>query len=230
MAVNINCPTVGNFRADGTAKMEVVYMQTVALDTPDREFNVAADPFTYFTLAEEASGSTVGYTVSVNNVPGLKTLVGGWLKGGATDANSANVETYMIEYLRGEINALVSTDGVGAALEAHVIKNLAFTQYATDAQNGANTLVDDLCGNQNDLNAIGLQFPAARYPETFSSSLPAISGDSLTVQFTISSSIVVSDSQQDPSSSTNAVSGNPTIGASLNVNKSRIVHLIATKA
>lgn len=229
--VNVNCPQVGTFTANGTAAMEVVYMQTVALATADRTFDVSADPFALFSLAEEASGATVGYTVSIPDKAALKTMIGGWLKGGALDASSSNVASWMIEYLRGEINALVNADGVGAALEAHVIKDLAFTTYAADAQSGADTLVDNLDADQSKKNSIGLQLPAYRYPETFSSSLPARSGDSFTVQFTITSDISVSDSQQDPATGQpNAVSGNPTIGTKLNVNKSRIVHLIATKA
>jgi hypothetical protein len=230
-AVNINCPVVGSFDANGTATMEVAIMQVVSLDTPDETFNVSADPFTHFTLAEEASGaSALVYTVSVN-AGTLKTALGGWLKGDAKDSALQSVETYMIEYLRNEINALIGSDDVGAALQASVVKNLAFTQYAADAQGGANTLVDELNGDQSAKNSIGLQFPEARYPETFEPTLPALAGDSLTFQFTISSNILVSDDQIDPATSnTDATSGNPSVMTKLDVNKSRIVHIVATKA
>jgi hypothetical protein len=231
-AVNINCPVLGSFDANGTAKMEVAIMQVVSLDDPHETFNVSADPFTHFTLAEEASGASIlGYTVSVNATT-LKEALGGWLKGGATDSASQSVEDYMIEYLRGEINALIGGDGVGAALQASVVKDLAFAQYNTDAQDGADALVDELADDQSAKNSIGLQFPAARYPETFASTLPAQSGDSLTFQFTISSSITVSDDQIDPATSNDdATIGNPSAAAALSVvNKSRIVHIVATKA
>jgi hypothetical protein len=230
--VNINCPQVGTFTADGTAQMEVAYMQTVALDSAHSEFNITGDAFQYFSLAEEASGSTLEYTVSIANKAGLKTALGGWMKAaGATNSSSQNVETFMKEYLRDEINALIGADGVGAALQASVIKSLAFTQFETDAQSGADALVEALDGDQNKKNSIGLQFPKARYPEVFASTLPAAAEDSLTFQFTISSSIVVSDDLVDVTTATNAAgAANPTIASALNVTKSRIVHIIATKA
>lgn len=231
MSATVYCPTTGTFNANGSAEMEVAYMQTVVLDTAHSTFDVSADAFSYFSLAEEASGAVLGYTVSIPNKATFKTALGNWLKGTAVNSSSQSVESYMIEYLRGEINALVGSDGVGAALEASAVKNLAFTQYATDAQGGADNLIDALDASQNHLNAIGLQLPKARYLEDFSGSLPAQVGDSLTFQFTISSSITVSDSQQDPAADiTNATGGNnPTIGASLNVTKSRIVHIRANK-
>lgn len=230
MAVNINCKTTGSFNADGSAKMEVVTMQTVSLSTPDATFNVSADPFVHFSLSEESSGSAVAYDVSIPTPSGLKGALGGWLKGGAIDGISQSVEVYMIEYLRGEINALVNADGVGAALEAHVIKDLVFTQYATDAQGGADALVDALNGSQENKDLIGLQFPANRYPETFASTLPAIVGDSLTFQFTITSNILVSDDQVDPApGAPDATTGNPSVTTLLDVTKSRIVHIVATK-
>jgi hypothetical protein len=231
--VNINCATVGSIDADGTAQMEVLTMHTVVLDASDQQFFVTADPFTYFTLAEEASGSSVA-TLNVSvDASGLKTALGGWLTGGAVSNAAQNVETYMIEYLRDEINALIGADGVGAALQASVIKDLAFAQYATDAQSGADWLVDTLEADDHSLKLIALQFPEGRFPETFSSSLPAQSGDSLTFQFNINSTITVSDSVQDnvdpnPPGSNNAT--NPSIGSTLDVIRSRIVHIIATKA
>jgi hypothetical protein len=230
--VNINCKTTGSFNANGTATMDVIKTQTVALDTPHQTFNVAADPFVHFSLAEEASGSAVAqYTVSIVDKALLKTALGGWLKGGALNgaATPQAVSAYMIEYLRGEINALVATDGVGAALEAYVIDDLAFTQYDADAQGGADKLVDDLDGSPENKNLIGLQFPMSRYQETFSASLPAISGDSLTFQFTISSNILVSEDVKDiaPNATDNET---PDVGTLLDVTKSRIVHIVATKA
>jgi hypothetical protein len=239
MAVNINCLTTGTISANGTAEMEVLTMHTVALNTPNATFAVDADAFQYFSLAEEASGnSTAEFTVSIANVAGLKTALGGWLKGSALNS-SQDVETWMIEYLRGEINALVGQDGVGAALQGSVIKNLAFESYDDDAQAGADGLVDALEADQHAKDLIGLQFPPARFisgsSEAFSSSLPAQIGDSLTFEFTISSTITVTDDVVDsvnpnPSGATNNTTGNPTVGSTLDVSKSRIVHIVATKA
>ena len=229
--VNINCKTVGSFQADGTATMEVIQVETVVLSTPNETFNVSANPFSYFSLAEEASGSSAAeYTVSIADKAGLKTAIGSWLTGSATNGQSTpqSVETYMIEYLRGEINALVSTDGVGAALEAHVIKDLVFTSYAADAQGGADALVDALDGNQDNKNLIGLQFPSNRYPETFSSSLPYATGDSMTFQFTISSNIIVTDEAKDLVAAAPNAATQATVVPNLDVTKSQIVHIIAT--
>lgn len=233
MSVNVNCPITGTITADGTADLEVLYMQVVNLGAPDATFDVTADAFSQFTLAEESSGSTVEYVASLADAAAFKTALGGWLKGGAKNATAQTVEVYMREYLRGEINALLSSDGVGAALEASAVKNLAFTKYDEDAQAGADGLIDALNADQSAKNSIGLQLPKARYPETFSSSLPAQSGDSLTFQFTITSTIAVSDSYVDVSTETDASgNANPTIVGQpiASVNRSRIVNIVATKA
>jgi hypothetical protein len=229
--VNINCKTTGSIAADGSAKMEVIQIETVVLDTPHETFNVQADPFTHFSLAEEASGASAEFTVSIVSATALQAALGGWLKAaGAKNAGAKSVEEYMIEYLRGEINALVDQDGVGAALEAHVIKDLSFNSFEADAQTGANNLVTDLSGNQEHKNLIGLQFPASRYGETFSAALPAQSGDSMTFQFTITSNILVSDEAKDlVASEANAATQAATSNI-LDVTKSRIVHIVATKA
>ena len=232
--VNINCKTLGSITANGTANMEVIQVETVVLDAPDQTFNVTADPFTHFSLAEEASGSTAEYTVSIVSVPNLKTALGTWLKGGASGAKNTaatpqSVETWMLEYLRGEINALVGEDGVGAALEAHVIKDLAFDSFEANAQTGADNLVDSLEGSTDNKNLVGLQFPASRYPEIFASTLPAASGDSMTFQFTISSNIIVSDEAKDLVADTDNALTQAATGAVLDVNKSQIVHIVATK-
>jgi len=233
MPVTVYCPITGDITANGTADLEIVTMQVVSLSNPDATFNVGADAFAQFALAEEASGGTATYTVSLANAASFKTLLGGWLKGTALNATSQSVHTYMLEYLRGEINTLLGSDGVGAALEASVVKNLAFTAFDANAQTGADVLIDDLNADQSAKNSIGLQLPQDRYPEVFAPTLPALSGDSLTFQFTIDSTIDVSEEPVDPSAThTDATVGNPTIAGQLvaSVNRSRIVDIVATKA
>lgn len=232
--VNINCKTTGTVNADGTAKMEIIQIETVVLDSVDQTFNVAADPFGYFSLSEEESGPNASFTVSISDAAGLKAALGNWLKGAAL-AGGQTVQQWMIEELRTEINNLVSTDGVGAALEAHVIKDLAFTTYNTDAQTGANNLVDALDLSTENKNLIGLQFPASRFGETFSPTLPALSEDTMTFQFTINSNIVVTDAVvnlvPDEANAATQATVEPTTQPSgaLDVSKSRKINIVAAK-
>ena len=214
-------------------------MEIVSLQAADATFDFDADAFAHFSLAEEASGATaMVYTVSIKDVEALKTALGTWLTT-ATDSNAKNTQTYMHDYLVGEINAIINStnastaganpgDDIGAALQASSV-SLTFDSFQTDAEAGADNLIVALEASQPDKNRIGLQFPTARYPATFSADLPAESGDSLTFQFEINSTITVSDDPKDQAAPTAGDNGNPTVGTKLNVTRSRRVNIVVTK-
>lgn len=235
MPTSVNCPVVGTFQADASADIEVVYMETYVLPDANAEFTASVDMFSHFNLAEEASGnSVVGYTVSIANAAAFKTALGNLIKADATN-NSQLAAAWMLEYLRTEINALLTTDGVGAALEASVVKNLAFKDWDVQAQLGADALGDALAADQDALNSIGLQLPASQYSQENTAegnlSSVAASGDSLTFQFTVTSEVKTS---YDPKEKAATYAPNGLSAADgktgPTVQKSRILNFTAIKA
>jgi hypothetical protein len=234
MSAAIKCPTRGVFTADGSAQIETAVMHEVSLETADQTFTVAnAAPFGHFSISQNGENSTPGvldFVVSVN-ASSLADSLAGWLNGGAL-VNGVNVHDYMLEYVRSEINDRVASTGLGQALEATVVKDLAFASWAVDASAGALDLATRLAANQADLDSIGLQFPEGRYPTQFASTLPSQSGDSLTFQFTISSTISVSAAAKDTIVNANGSAGitnaNPAVNT-YSALRSRIVHITASQ-
>jgi hypothetical protein len=234
----INCPITGSFTVNGSGQLEIVTMHTVSLSEADATFDVSADAFQYFSGVQEAPGSSSA-TFTVNlDASGLEGALTNWIKGDATLAG-VEPESWMLEQLRADINAAINLDGVGSALEGSVVKNLAFAEGAgsfdVNATAAVTTLVTELNASQEAKDLIGLQFPAARYPDGASNgtfAIPAQVGDSLTFQFTITSTITVTEDRVDDSTTqANASNASPVspVMPNLTALRSRIIHIKANK-
>jgi hypothetical protein len=231
MSVQINCRTLGSFNPAGSGATQTVTMYNVALATPAQTFTVNENPFTHFTLSEETAGSTTAVFNVAMNATSMNTALSGWLKGGATNGGSQSVETWILERVRADVNALIALQNVPNALETQVVGGLTFTQFNVDAQGAVDTLITDLAGSQEDRDLIGLQFPASRYPAEFSTVLPYQSGDSLVFQFTITTEFVIGKSvAQDVAtlvSGTTEAPPQPTHVANFNISYVDVVHIKA---
>ena len=225
---NINVPFVAAMSADGTAELETVKQETYNFTgNAHATFTGAltAEIIAAFTLSEEGSGSTVELEVAVANLKDALTTALGVVK----DANNASITDYLTGWAQGEIDADLASNTIGAGVEASAVKNLSLVVDASGAAEAMEDGIDGLTAGVRRL--IATQLPSSRFPETFSSALPLISGDSMTFRFIASSSVTVSESAQDLDGAADGATAGvgPGVGSGYGID-SRTIDVVLTKA
>lgn len=254
MPATVNVPFVGTMNNSGTADLQTVQQESFtftgvanavlsgvlspdiigAFEMSQEEqtsgtvvLNVGMRTDTLFKAALKAALETVTVTSADNDLRDQYAIAG---------ASSKTLQEYIVAWCRQEIDNDLTTNTIGAAIEASEVENLTLSNFANDASGAAVSMYDGLVGLSADTRRlVATQLPSSRFPETFSDALPLIDGDMMVFRFNVNPTIVVSEKIQDLGGSTDggaagtaAAGAGPGVGSGYGVDQ-RVIELVLTK-
>jgi hypothetical protein len=254
-AAIVNVPFVGTMNNAGTATLQTVQQETYNFTAAaDVVLSGAldADIIGAFQLSEETQTSgTVVLNVAMRNESAFKAALRNALQSvtvstadgdltgqyATLGAIGVDLEDYIVAWARQQIDADLTANTIGAAIEASEVESLAITDFSANAFDAAGSMYSGLNSLSADVRRlVATQLPSSRFPETFSDALPLVSGDQMVFRFNVNPSITVSENPQDlggaadggASGSASAGAG-PGVGVGYGVD-ARVIELVLTKA
>lgn len=221
----INVPFVATMNADGTATLQTVQQEEYNFtDAADATLvgDLSSGIINAFQLSQETQTSgTVVLNVAMRNPTAFRNAMTAALQAVTVSVADTDLsgqyatagavgkllKEYIIAWDRQEIDTNLTSNTIGAAIEASEVQNLDITDFAMDASAASVDMYDGLDALNADVRRlIATQLPSSRYntdasgtalSEAFGDSLPLISGDKMVFRFYVNSNISITEDPQD---------------------------------
>lgn len=263
MSVNVNIPFVAALQSDGAANLQTVQQDTYTLGVPDVILfgDLSSNILNAFLIAhEDASDSAVALSVTMQNKEAFVAALAAAMQAatistadaaihskysgasavqGAGTGTGLSLENYIKAAIHTDVIVALNNNTIAAELEASDVQAITLGTYAADCSAAAAAMWDGLDGITDSLRrVIATQVGNTRFTdasEGFTSTLPLVSGDSMTFQFNLNSNLTISEDVQDVVSGAGTNNGSgpgvgtyPTGGSNILASNSRVVQLKLT--
>ena len=232
-------PLSATMTADGTADLNQVEQQSVSKAAADWELSIshasANDLFRAFAIAEGTANSSADIVVNYvsANDAATKAAIKYALEN-AVDGSSNALKKLMQDYVKGEVEADLSTSGLFNILEAEALINVDISNNAL-GDSGKIAMAASLSGvgSQNARNVVATQLPYAQYTSiqdggNLDNAFAA--GDKMVLHFVVESVLTVTPLNEFKATSYTGSAGHAAEGAFPAAKKSRTINLTVTKA